>query len=268
MSTWVDTEQEQLVYKDGKDEYSEESSHDEGDDYDADSGMWEDGKIVSTYEQGEDGSMYEVVKQIREREVDRELTAIDLRSRFKRFGKATGDQSAMVTAEQPVALEMGAADNFERESRAEVDKLVKDAASADVSSENRRFAVLCKKLEVLNAALKQDLPTTEVESKDVTWGARRGARTHTDSTDDHDRRIRVTNLSDYVTEDNLREIFCANGGVVEKVFLPKDKETGKSRGYAFVTFRDAWMIEEPLHRRRYKFKNLVMNVSKAIKRND
>lgn len=45
--------------------------------------------------------------------------------------------------------------------------------------------------------------------------------------------IYIGNLSYDVTEEDIREIF-AEHGTVNSVTLPKDRETGRKRGFAFV----------------------------------
>ena len=50
--------------------------------------------------------------------------------------------------------------------------------------------------------------------------------------------IYVGNLSYRATEDELREAF-ARFGQVESVQIIKDRETGRSRGFAFVEMPDA-----------------------------
>ena len=47
--------------------------------------------------------------------------------------------------------------------------------------------------------------------------------------------IRVTNLPEEATENDLKELFKPFGNV-SRVFLAKDKNTQQSRGFAFVTF--------------------------------
>jgi len=53
------------------------------------------------------------------------------------------------------------------------------------------------------------------------------------------RKLFVAGLSESVTEDALREIFEAAGGSVVDVSLPRDRATGRPRGFGFVTFSTA-----------------------------
>jgi RNA recognition motif-containing protein len=46
--------------------------------------------------------------------------------------------------------------------------------------------------------------------------------------------IYVGNLSSDVTEADVREVF-AEYGTVKQIYLPTDRETGRFRGFAFVT---------------------------------
>ena len=48
-------------------------------------------------------------------------------------------------------------------------------------------------------------------------------------------RLYVGNLSYYTTEDTLRELFGADGRQVEDAAIITDRETGRSRGFGFVT---------------------------------
>lgn len=50
------------------------------------------------------------------------------------------------------------------------------------------------------------------------------------------RKLFIAGLPDSVTEDALREIFEAVGGTVVDVSLPRDRATGRPRGFGFVTF--------------------------------
>lgn len=50
-------------------------------------------------------------------------------------------------------------------------------------------------------------------------------------------RIYVGNLSYNSTEDGLRELFGQHGDI-DEVAVINDRETGRSRGFAFVTMQD------------------------------
>ena len=48
-------------------------------------------------------------------------------------------------------------------------------------------------------------------------------------------KLFVGNLPFSSSEDDLRDVFEAHGEVTD-VFIPKDRESGRPRGFAFVTF--------------------------------
>jgi cold-inducible RNA-binding protein len=50
-------------------------------------------------------------------------------------------------------------------------------------------------------------------------------------------KIYVGNINFKSSEDELRNVFSAHGDV-EEVFIATDRETGRPRGFAFVTMRD------------------------------
>lgn len=50
------------------------------------------------------------------------------------------------------------------------------------------------------------------------------------------RKLFVAGLPESITEDALREIFEATGGKVTDVSLPRDRATGRVRGFGFVSF--------------------------------
>src|SRR3954447_2208624 len=49
------------------------------------------------------------------------------------------------------------------------------------------------------------------------------------------RKLFVAGLPDSISEDVLRQLFEATGGNVVEVSLPKDRATGRPRGFGFVT---------------------------------
>ena len=65
-------------------------------------------------------------------------------------------------------------------------------------------------------------------------GGREGGRDGDDKRRD-ENSVRVTNLSEDVTEADLGELFRPFGHVL-RIYLAVDRATGESRGFAFVTF--------------------------------
>ena len=53
------------------------------------------------------------------------------------------------------------------------------------------------------------------------------------------RKLFVAGLPDSITEDVLRQLFEATGGTVSEISLPKDRATGRPRGFGFVTLSSA-----------------------------
>ncbi|SLM40828.1 eukaryotic translation initiation factor 3 subunit [Lasallia pustulata] len=49
--------------------------------------------------------------------------------------------------------------------------------------------------------------------------------------------LRVTNVSEFAEEADLREIF-ERFGRVTRVFLAKDRETGRAKGFAFISYQE------------------------------
>ncbi|KAF2704274.1 eIF-3 RNA-binding subunit [Pleomassaria siparia CBS 279.74] len=49
--------------------------------------------------------------------------------------------------------------------------------------------------------------------------------------------LRVTNVSEFAEEQDLREMFSRFGHVT-RVFLAKDRETGRAKGFAFISYAD------------------------------
>jgi len=77
-------------------------------------------------------------------------------------------------------------------------------------------------------------------------------------------RIYVGNISFRATEDQLRDLFSSHGQV-DEVVIVTDRETGRSRGFAFVTMADdtqARAAIEALNGTEHEGRNLTINEAK------
>jgi len=80
--------------------------------------------------------------------------------------------------------------------------------------------------------------------------------------------LKVTNLSEDTTEDDIRELF-RNFGHTTRVYLARDRTSHESRGFAFVTYQtrqDAERAVNGLHGHGYD--NLILHVEFAKPREE
>ena len=83
---------------------------------------------------------------------------------------------------------------------------------------------------------------------------------------DDSNTLRVTNLSEDTTDEDLRDLF-GRFGRISRVFLAKDRDTNRTKGFAFVSFydrEDAIRAMEKLDKKGYD--NLIIRVEFAGKR--
>lgn len=75
--------------------------------------------------------------------------------------------------------------------------------------------------------------------------------------------LRVSNLSEEVTEPELRKLF-GKFGPIHRVYLATDKVTGVSKGFAFITYRDKRDADVALERLNgVALDHLILNVERA-----
>ncbi|MBN1404654.1 MAG: RNA-binding protein [Opitutales bacterium] len=78
-------------------------------------------------------------------------------------------------------------------------------------------------------------------------------------------KIFVGNLNFQATEQELQD-FLSSYGAVQEVFMPKDRESGRPRGFAFVTFEDdaaAQAALESLNGKEFAGRPLTVNEARA-----
>lgn len=62
------------------------------------------------------------------------------------------------------------------------------------------------------------------------------------ATDDHLRKLFLGGLSPNSTEDSVRDFYSQFGEVID-VIIMRDPTTKRSRGFGFITFKDATMVD-------------------------
>ncbi|XP_025082278.1 heterogeneous nuclear ribonucleoprotein A3-like isoform X1 [Pomacea canaliculata] len=79
------------------------------------------------------------------------------------------------------------------------------------------------------------------------------------------QKMFVGGLKDDTTEEMVRECF---GGDIESVEMIKDKTTGKSRGFCFVTFSDADTVDKHVLKKHYELNGRRVEVKKAFSKSE
>lgn len=252
MTTWADDDDDVRDY-DRRWRREEEADEQE-------EAIWDSIKPITVRDVDEAGNRTETVKKIRVFAVTRAIRPNDLRDRLVPFGKAKSmvDEESLISKEPPLALELGSADKCERESRAEVKRLLGEYLD--------EFRLSGKDSAAQGG--DEDGGERADGGETGTWGNNRSTMASRNRAGGHAssevrRRVRVCNVSDDIGERDLRNIFSANGATVDRVFLAVDKETGNNRGYAFITFTEEKWVDVAVRQRRFHYRNVVLSVSYA-----
>lgn len=81
------------------------------------------------------------------------------------------------------------------------------------------------------------------------------------------KRIYVGNIPFNANEQDLRNLFAAHGDVVS-VSIVKDRETGRSRGFAFVEMEDAAALKAIDNLNNVEYNGRTLRVNEARERQE
>lgn len=96
---------------------------------------------------------------------------------------------------------------------------------------------------------------------------RPGGRPGGDRMDDEGCGVRVTNLSENITDGDINDLF-GQCGRIKRVYLARDKRSGRAKGFAYVTYenkRDAEKAIRMLNKYTYDYLVLSVEWSKSDK---
>lgn len=218
----------------------------------------------------QEGKRYKVTKQVRTVDVRRPFSMVDHRATWKKFGDAAGQpKNDRVDNDPVVVLELNIVDPLEKACRDEVHRMWGDVERMSV---NVSDPLLARYKETLTAApvVTSTAPTTESTTK-KTWAEASKERKESaagDRAKDSGEKltknvVRISNLSDFITENELWRLFGSENGLpkIEKVFIAVDKATGQRRGFAYITYKtekDGDIVVSKMS--RTAFKNTILKV--------
>jgi len=85
---------------------------------------------------------------------------------------------------------------------------------------------------------------------------------------DDSATLRVTNISEDTSEDDLRELFGMYGRI-KRCYLAKDRETGRGRGFAFISFHVRTDAERSMNALQgHGYDHLILKIEFAQPRKD
>jgi len=85
---------------------------------------------------------------------------------------------------------------------------------------------------------------------------------------DDSATLRVTNISEETSEDDLRELFQPFGRI-RRCYLAKDRETGRGRGFAFISFHVRSEAENAMNKLQgHGYDHLILKIEFAQPRKD
>jgi len=237
-------------------------------------------RTIVEYITNDDGKKVKVTRRIRRVEkrtlVNHEVAERKNWSKFgAEKGKKPGPDNATTTVGENVTLKLVAGNKA-----AEQDKHEEQAKTAQAKKVSCRlckgdhFTSKCpyrQELELVgirsDAPPSDDLPPADAPAaasgtgKYVPPGMRLGGRTGESMNRPREDlpTLRVTNVSEDATEEDLRDLFH-KFGPIHRVYIGRDRETGIGKGYAFVSFQEKAVAEKAMQKiNGLGYDNLILN---------
>lgn len=254
-----------------------------------------DGKGIVTkveYFRNDKGEIMKRTTKTRTIKIERRVTqkAAERRQNWVKFGKAASElPSAAVTGQ---ALEDIPFERLKNRKQQEEEKAKMEFTVASAGSDNKAAASnlhnmlwqrrMERQLLAAKGLLEPERPPEEdgpsgtlgpAGSKSGSWvppslrnrvagGGEEGPRRRDENS------VRVSNLSEDVTEQDLLDLF-GPFGPIQRIYVAKDRETGEPRGFAFVNFVHREDAQRAISRLDgYGYDNLILSVSFAAPRGD
>lgn len=249
----------------------------------------EDIKTVVEY-YVEDGKKYKVTRKVKTVVIkEKDNPAIEERKKWKKFGvekdRGPGPDPSTTSVGENIVLkfQLGWSKNLYKSCEEDpmINKTIKDTFKdkkvACRLCKGDHFTARCPykdtlqpfdevnnsvNLGISNRSLGSPEPTTETTGRYIVPHLRAGRSGTGDSMLRRDKdeyfTVRVTNVSEDAREEDIRELF-ERFGRISRLYLAKDKETGRGKGFAFISYYDRMDAARAIEKMdKYGYDNLIM----------
>ncbi|KAI8637619.1 eukaryotic translation initiation factor 3 subunit G-domain-containing protein [Parasitella parasitica] len=258
----------------------------------------EDGnKVIIEYRDNDDGKKVKVTRKLRAKLITEHVNkSVALRKKWAKFGEEKGNKAgpdlSTTTIGENIPLKLGSSTGktveaaTEEEAKEKLNGQLKAKNIACRICKGEHFTSKCpykdtmKPLDEIAStieAVKLDGAETASEAADSSSGPSKYTPPHLrgkaqggsgesmrgDQKRDDSATLRVTNLSEDVTDNDIYDLFGRFNGLA-RVFLARDRETNLCKGFAFVTFNEreqAEKAQQNINGRGYD--NLILRVEFA-----
>ncbi|KAI7870805.1 eukaryotic translation initiation factor 3 subunit G-domain-containing protein [Spinellus fusiger] len=251
-------------------------------------------KTVIEYRENEDGRKVKVTRKIRSKLVTEHVNkTVAQRKKWAKFGEEEGNKPgpdvATTTIGESIPLKLGSSHGKNADTAAEEE--AHDKITSQIKPKNivcrickgEHFTSKCPykdtmaPLDEITSSLEAVKLDGDMESGEGGAGGpnkytpphlrNKGSAAAGDSMRDNKRddsaTLRVTNLSEDVTDNDIYDLFNRFGSIA-RVYLARDRETGLCKGFAFVSFADKSDAERAQQAiNGYGYDNLILRVEFA-----
>jgi len=238
------------------------------------------GVKVITDLQLRDGKRIKITRKVRvvKKVIRVNKRAEERKAGWVRFGKAKENTGDITVKEAPIPFDISGKrrtmhTNTQKKIEEEIMKMMRQsaakAAGATVTDETEKYVPKSMRPGG-GGARTSEAPRATAEPAGNTYrppsmrdGSGGGGRTMGGGRDDPMHTVRVTNLSEDITEQDLRDLF-GTYGALQRVFLVKDKISRESKGFAFVTFYTRADAEKAIEKvSGFGYNHLILQVEWA-----
>eukprot|EP01064_Diplonema_japonicum_P026284 TRINITY_DN376_c4_g1_i1.p1 TRINITY_DN376_c4_g1~~TRINITY_DN376_c4_g1_i1.p1 ORF type:complete len:282 (+),score=88.70 TRINITY_DN376_c4_g1_i1:44-847(+) len=227
----------------------------------------EDGTKVLTEIVSKDGGKFKVTKYMKTIKKEKKIypAAVERQKRWVKFGKAKDNSAELTVVCEPSKLELGKKEEIDKtKMESEIQKMVREVSIAVAGGGGGGAYVAPTK----SSASEATAGATDESGKKTYVAPGRGAGEASGGDSGKPQRddsctVRITNISEDISEDDLRSLFTQYGQI-SRSYVAVDRVTKERRGFAFITFKkqeDAANAIRNLD--RHPFNHVILNVGWA-----